>query len=203
MMGCGGDQNPYPRSKLEFAQQHGRALANGVEAALQADMRLVEGPLSVALDTAVLEMSPAPTHDELVKLQSSSDGYDRRRAEYLLEQLQSNGRINTEYPCPVQVVRFGTSLSLVAIGGETVVDYSLRLKREWEGSAIWVAGYSNDVFAYLPSERVLKEGGYEGGGAMRYSFFPGPFTSTVEQRVFDKIRALSEKTRAEIDRRFR
>jgi hypothetical protein len=38
---------------------------------------------------------------------------------------------------------------------------------------------------------------------MRYSFFPVPFTSTVEQRVFDKIRALSEKTRAEIDRRFR
>jgi neutral ceramidase len=36
--GCGGDQNPYPRrgpQPLDYCQQHGRALANGVETALQ------------------------------------------------------------------------------------------------------------------------------------------------------------------------
>jgi hypothetical protein len=29
-----------------------------------------------------------------------------------------------------------------------------------------MAGYCNDVLTYIPSSRVLKEGGYEGGGAM-------------------------------------
>ena len=27
LLGCGGDQNPYPRRTLELAQQHGRSLA--------------------------------------------------------------------------------------------------------------------------------------------------------------------------------
>jgi len=45
-----------------------------------------------------------------------------------------------------------------------VVDYSLRLKRELAGPAVWVAGYSNEVMAYIPSLRVLREGGYGGNG---------------------------------------
>ena len=63
------------------------------------------------------------------------------------------------------------------------------------GPAVWVAGYSNDVFAYLPSKRVLKEGGYEGGGAMRYSSYPhpGPFADTVEERVIGKVRELVDR----------
>jgi hypothetical protein len=39
--------------------------------------------------------------------------------------------------------------------------------------------------AYLPSRRVLKSGGYEGGEAMKYMScsHPGPFADTVEKRV--------------------
>jgi neutral ceramidase len=46
-----------------------------------------------------------------------------------------------------------------------VVDYAIRFKAEF-GSRTWVAGYCNDVMTYIPSLRVLKEGGYEGGKAM-------------------------------------
>jgi hypothetical protein len=41
LMGCGGDQNPYPRKTVELAQQHGRALANAVETALSVAPREV------------------------------------------------------------------------------------------------------------------------------------------------------------------
>ena len=44
-----------------------------------------------------------------------------------------------------------------------MVDYALRLAREYPERRMWVAGYSNDVFGYVPSVRVLREGGYEGG----------------------------------------
>ena len=46
---------------------------------------------------------------------------------------------------------FGRDLTLVALGGEVVVDYALRLAREYPGQRLWVAGYSNDVFGYVPS----------------------------------------------------
>jgi len=52
-------------------------------------------------------------------------------------------------------------------------------------------GYSNDVFGYLPSLRVLQEGGYEGGDAMNGTSFPGPFASSVEKLVVDAVRELN------------
>ena len=78
--------------------------------------------------------------------------------------------------------RLGDELTFVSLGGEVVVDYALRLKREL-GQATWVAGYSHDVMAYIPSLRVWNEGGYEGGGAMLYYGLPSRWDSTVEQQV--------------------
>jgi hypothetical protein len=75
-----------------------------------------------------------------------------------------------------------------------VVDYSLRLKHELSGRRpVWIAGYSNDVFGYVPSLRVLQEGGYEAGGAMRFTTHPGPFSPTIEQRIIDGVHQLVEQ----------
>jgi hypothetical protein len=194
LAGCGGDQNPYPRRTLELCQQHGRALSNGVEAALETNARPVRGPLRMALDEVVLPFAEPPGREQLEKEAQSKNKWERQHAEQLLAELEKNGKLRTTYPTLVQVVRFGDDLILVAMPGETVVDYSLRFKSELAGPAVWVAGYSNDVFGYLPSLRVLEEGGYEGGGAMRYTSFPGPFAPSVEKRVVDKVHELAKKT---------
>ena len=122
--------------------------------------------------------------------------YEKRHAAKLLEELEKNGRIRPDYAYPVQVVRFGDDLILVALAGEVVVDYSLRLKRELAGPAVWVAGYSNDVFGYVPSARVLKEGGYEAGGAVLYSSLSGPFAPSVEERIAGKVHELARTTQS-------
>jgi hypothetical protein len=201
MLGCGGDQNPYPRGALEQAQQHGRALANGVETALLTEPQPLAGPLQVAYDLATLEYAAPPTREQVMQLAASSDEYDRAWGERLLRQLERDGKLLAEYSCPVQMIQFGDELTLVALPGETVVDYSLRLKRELSDSgstrpAVWVAGYSNDVFAYIPSRRVLEEGGYEAGGAMRYMrsvVQPGPFAPSVEERLIGKVHELKKR----------
>jgi hypothetical protein len=199
--GCGGDQNPQPRRTLELAEQHGRALANGVEAALIARPEPVRGPIRAAIEEVTLPFAEPPSREELQKQAESKNKYERRHAEALLRELQENGRIRTTYPYPVQVIRFDDDLTLVALAGEVVVDYSLRLKSELAGPPVWVAGYSNDVFGYLPSRKVLQEGGYEGGGAMRYTTLPGPFAPSVEKRVVDKVHELFERTSAGRDGR--
>jgi hypothetical protein len=88
----------------------------------------------------------------------------------------------------VQAWRFGTGLTLIAIGGEPVVDYALRFKAEYGWENTWVAGYSNDVMGYIPSLRVLKEGGYEAGGAMINYGRPGPLAPEVEDVIANKVR---------------
>jgi len=194
--GCGGDQNPYPRGTLVLAQQHGRALANGVEAALIPRARPVRGPIRSALNTVTLDFAKPPSRDQLEQQAKSEDKYERRHAEVLLQELEQTGKIRTTYPYLVQVVQFGDDLTMVALAGEVVVDYSLRLKAELTGAPVWVAAYCNDVFGYVPSVRVLQEGGYEGGGAMRYTDLPGPFAPSIEKRIVDKVHQLVRKVQA-------
>ena len=196
--GCGADQNPYPRRELEYCKQHGRALANGVETALSLRAKSVRGPIKAALDTVTLDFAEPPGRKQLEEQAKSSDKYARRHAEVLLEELEQTGTIRKTYPYLVQVVRFGNDLTLVAMAGEVVVDYALRLKAEIADSAVWVAGYSNDVFGYVPSLRILQEGGYEGGGAMRYTNLPGPFAPSIEERIMGKLHEMVDKIRAPI-----
>jgi hypothetical protein len=186
MTGCGADQNPYPRRTEELCKYHGRSLAVAVEAALETVPKPLRGPLSVAFADVTLDLVP-PSRKELEKTAATAKEPYRAQAAALLKQLKEDGKIRSTYPAPVQVARFGRDLTLIALPGETCVDFSLRLKRELAGPAVWVAGYSNDVFAYLPSLRVLREGGYEASGAMIWYALPGPFSETVEERVVSKV----------------
>ena len=200
--GCSADQNPYPRRTLDLARQHGRALANGVETALiTKNQKQLRGILSVGLQNVTLRFADPPTRSELETELQSDNKYIRIHAKGLLDELDTHGEIKTVFDhFPIQVAQFGNDLTLVGLCGEAVVDYSLRCKKELSdksGNAVWVAGYCNDVFGYLPSERVLREGGYEAGGAMRYTTFPGPFDESVESRIVAGIHELMEQVRSE------
>jgi neutral ceramidase len=192
MLGCGGDQNPYPRGTVDLAQKHGRALATAVEAALATTLKAVNGPLRSAYAEIQLDYATAPSREEFKARLDSKDRYEASHARRMLERLDKGEKLPTQYPYPVQVVRFGDAVTMVALGGEVVVDYALRLKQELAGPAVWVAGYSNDVMGYIPSVRILKEGGYEGGGAMRFSTtHPGPWAESTEERIVSKVRELN------------
>ena len=190
VMGAGGDQNPSPRRTIPLARQHGRALAAAVQNAMKGPQRPITGRLKAGFSLAQLEFQPHADRNTLEQQTRDKNQYKRWKANYLLGELNAGRRVPRTYELPVQGVALGQALLLVAIGGETVVDYSRRFKSEHSrdnGPLLWVAGYSNDVFGYLPSRRVLKEGGYEGGNHMVYTKFPGPFTETVETRVFEAI----------------
>ncbi|MEX2581366.1 MAG: neutral/alkaline non-lysosomal ceramidase N-terminal domain-containing protein [Verrucomicrobiales bacterium] len=199
--GCSGDQNPYPRRMLPYVERHGRSMATAIEAALETPAEPVSGPIRSALEWPEIRYQEPPTREELEEKAESEDRFDARHARFLLDVLKETGGLPESYPVPVQVVRFGDSLTVAAIGGEVVVDYSLRLKRELGdltgGAPVWVAGYSNDVMTYIPSRRVLEEGGYEGGKAMRHvrsTVHPAPWEPAIEERLVGKIKELVEAT---------
>ncbi|MES2793596.1 MAG: neutral/alkaline non-lysosomal ceramidase N-terminal domain-containing protein [Planctomycetota bacterium] len=194
--GCGGDQNPYPRGKVEYLDFHGRALANAVEAALQTVPKPVNGPLRLKYDTVKLNFGPTPPLAELEKLAMGTAEPVSSHARRLLQELKETGKIRSTYDYPVQVIQFGQDWTVIALAGEVVVDYSLRLTRELAPANVAVAGYSNDVFGYVPSLRVLQEGGYEAGGAMLWGPLPGPFAADVEDNIIGKVKELLETTPA-------
>ena len=164
-------------------------MAGAVEDVLKGEMTPVAGPLRTAFAWVDLPLVDPPSKEELLKRRGQGDIYHQRTTEHLLSRLDTQGSIMATYRAPLGVIRFGDSLTMVALPGETVVDYALRLRKEYAGQRLWIAGYSNDVSLYLPSDRVLAEGGYEGGGAMVYYGIHGPFKPGVEERVVEGVRA--------------
>lgn len=192
--GCGADQNPLPRRSVALAEKYGRVLAAGVEAVLDAPMNPVEGSFAAAYAEVPLPFADLPSRELLAEAAAGANPYEAARAELLLKRLDEDGRLPADYPYPIQAWRLG-GLTLVALGGEVVVDYALRIKRELGATPVWVAGYANDVMAYIPSERVLREGGYEGGGAMVYYGLPSVWASGVEDRIVAAVHELTQKVR--------
>lgn len=192
--GCGADQNPLPRRTVELAKEYGGQAAAGVEAVLASATKPVPPHLRTSYSEIALPFGQLPSREQLEKDAASSDRYVANRAKLLLRSIEPEGALPQTYPYPVQVWRLGPDLPMVLLGGEVVVDYSLRLKREL-GPGTWVAGYCNDVMAYIPSLRVLKEGGYEGGGAMVYYGLPAPWGPQVEERIVAEVHRLEKATR--------
>jgi hypothetical protein len=188
--GCGADQNPLPRRQVALAKQYGAALAASVETVLGGEMQPLSARLETKLSTIPLELAHVPSREEVEQDVKSQDKYVSARAKYYLEELDAGRSIPNSYPYPVEVWRLGDELTFVALGGEVVVDYALRLKSSHGAKTTWVAGYSNDVMAYIPSRRVLTEGGYEGGGAMVYYSLPSPWSPTVEEEIVRTVDAL-------------
>ena len=197
MAGCGGDANPYPRGMIELAQQHGEELAAAVEKVLGREVQPVHGPLMAAYEEFPVAFATPPGREELQAQLENKDVYHRNWAQAMLKILDRDGHLPSEYPYPLEMWQFSQDLTLIALGGEVVVDYDLRLKKELGAEKLWVAAYCNDVFAYIPSLRVLKEGGYEGGGAMVYYGQPGPFAPTIEETIIGKVHDLIGRVRSE------
>ena len=184
--GCGGDQNPIPRRSLELAERYGKQLATDVETVLAGPMPPIERGIATAYEEIPLAFANLPSRDQLEKDAQASDFYISSRARHLLGILQSRGRLEPTYPYPIEVWRLD-GLTWIFLGGEVVVDYSLRIKRNLGSSRTWVSAYSNDVMAYIPSQRVLREGGYEGATAMVYYGQPSPWSAQVEEAIIEAI----------------
>lgn len=192
---CGGDIKAYPQNAREFSEQHGRALSNSVQAALDAPTKPVRGPLRTVYDEITLEFEDAPPREELEAAAESDDEFDRRHARLLLDQLDEHGEVPTEDWYPIQAIGFGDDLTMIAMGGEVLVEYSHALEDRLEGD-VWPMGYSNDDFTYVPTERALYEGGYEGGGAIRYTAYPGPPEHGLEDHILGTAVALAQSVGA-------
>lgn len=186
MAGCGADQNPLPRRTVALAKTYGEELAKSVSTVLGTPGKALPDRLAVAMKNVPLPLENPPSREELEKQAAGREKYIAARARNLLADLSAGRALPMEYPFPVQAWRVG-DLGMVFLGGEVVVDYSLRLAKEIPGPS-WVASYCNDVMAYIPSRRVLKEGGYEGASSMIYYGLPASWREGVEEALVAAVR---------------
>ncbi|MBA3482676.1 MAG: hypothetical protein H0T51_12755 [Pirellulales bacterium] len=167
MIGAGADSNPTGMGSLSSAQAHGQSIANEVQRLINQQLltpvsQQITGYHSeLELDYAT-QLTPGDPSSARLAPSSSSAMYG------------------------VTSWTFGNDLAMVFMEGEVVADYSLRLKAEL-GDKVWVNAYSNDVQGYIPSERILYEGGYEADGSSYYYALPGRFAHGLEDKIVGAV----------------
>ena len=189
--GAGADQNPLPRRTVPLAQQYGKTLAAAVERVLSENMRELAPTLTTVYSEIDLQFAnPVPTKEELIKIMEPSSNtpeYLKLNAKELIKRLDRGETLKNYYPYPCQVWKMGDQ-TVMALGGELLVDYANDLKKTF-GPDIFVMGYTNDVMAYIPSERVLREEGYEG---TRSAIFTTPWHMNIQSTILKEMARLAE-----------
>ncbi len=192
-IGCGADSNPFPRTGTDPAKRHGDEIAAEVKRLLAGPMKSPSGPLACRTKRIELPFAPLPTRAEWNALATNKNAAIAYHAKKNLSRLDRGESLPTRLPYLVAAWNFGGDLAMVFLPGEVVVDYSLRLKEEFDWRRTWVNAYANDVPCYVPSKRVLTEGGYEGGGAMVYYDRPTKFAPEVEELIVGAVREVMPK----------
>jgi hypothetical protein len=196
LTGMGADSDPAPRGQLLHAKRHGLELAGAVIGVLDRPMHPVRGAFKLANDEIELPLVAPPSRDQLERDAKAEDVHVKMRAEAHLRLLSAGQPLPTSVKLPVAALRLGEDLTFLLMGGEVVVDYARRIKRTFAGDHPWPIGYAYEVPCYIPSARLLKEGGYETESSMIYYGFYGPFRGEIEAQLLNRLESLMNGLRA-------
>jgi hypothetical protein len=194
MSGCGADANPEPRGGLEVAQQHGAELANAVSQVLEGRLTPLDGPLHMAyrlVDLPLMKLTAEKLEAYTVRGDSQS-----WLSPHMAQRLAEGHALRTKYPAPVAAWSFSDGLTLVALPGECVADYVELVGRRLNSRKLWVSGYNNDCFGYLPTAQIVREGGHEAIGVTAWFWSTkladaaGFFSEDVESVVVDAVESV-------------
>lgn len=194
--GTGSDQNPLPRRTIPLAQQYGRTLAAAVDRVLQEEMQKISPKLNTCYSELELPLTASLSQKELKNIAENDSNYVQRWAARILENLEKGEPVKTSYPLPLQLWQLGQQ-NIISMGGEPVIEYALKLKQLF-GQELFVMGYTNDVMAYIPSKKVIEEGGYEGETSYMVYGLPANWDSNIESLIFKEVENLAKQAGIEL-----
>jgi hypothetical protein len=188
MVGLGGSANPYPRTGLDHAKEHGAELGKEVCRVLETKLRAIRGPLGCVHENAELPLEVL-SKDEL-RERAKENRSLRGAAEQMIEALDRGETLPRMHKAPVAVWQFGSDITLVALSGEVVGEFVPLIEQAIGPMNLWLAAYCNAVSGYIPTRQTLREGGYECRGLYEGLGWYAPEAETV---LIETIAALARK----------
>jgi neutral ceramidase len=203
LLGCCADVriqvlNPqgteFVTGTVESAQRFGRDLALSVEWAIKQSGSAISGPIEY--DYKIIDLPLASVTAEEYR-QASEDKKTLTHPwgelySKILDRGETISRVNTYH---IQVFRLGRQSAnptvLVTLGGEVVTDYARNLAAKSPGGNLIVLGYSNDIVGYIPTAKMLQEGGYEPTAYRNETWLSGPYQPETESLILDAAARLA------------
>lgn len=201
-MGCGADakvvyqdtankQNVFAASP-PLCYQAGEALADAVIARIRSDHPLIplRSELTTSLVRGPLSLQAPASRQELERLahEGSLTSYQTWWARRMLS--FPDRRTDLDYA--VQAWRMG-DLTCIALEGEVCADWGPLARSLVATNQAMTIGYANEVSCYIPTARIVQEGGYEGDYSHKVYLLPSRFDPQIEVELTALIRrAVSE-----------
>jgi putative membrane-bound dehydrogenase-like protein len=197
VIGCGADANPTPRGAgYEFAQQHATSMVDSVQSAMKGDKTEITQSPEAHFGHAGLAPE-IPSQADLDKAAANAANVNEQRwGDHMKKLRATRGRLPETVPMPIHTWKFGNQLTWVFLGGEVVSEYQAAIANR-VGGQTWVAAYTDDVFAYVASERMRAEGGYEVDYSMVFYLQPGRWQSGTQAVIEGRIDELLHESQAE------
>lgn len=195
MSGCGADANPSPRGSIELARTHGNELAAEVERVLNGPLIELNGNLETRIRQVDLPLQTLSREE--ITARAGLPSAEATMARQMLAVLDRSEPLPQTYRAPLAVWQFGTGLTLVALPAEPVAEYAALVRKAVGDGGVWVAGFNNDCFGYLPTARVVREGGHEAIGVTLWIWSRdqqrqvGFFAPEVEEVILRETRDLA------------
>ncbi len=191
VQGCGADAKVAckdPKSgQLVFAadpnqaREAGEKLARAALAHLETGlMTPVAASFASSVATGQLSYGPHWSREEMER-----EAYTGSRKAYytwVARQSLALPDASESFRYDVQIWRLGGALTIFAMEGEVCSPWGPTLRAMAGTDEAMVLGYANNVTAYIPDQRIVREGGYEGGEAQKF-FLPGPFTENIDAEI--------------------
>ncbi len=186
IIGCGANANPEPRGSYDDALAHSAEIVDAINEALRQNGDALNEMPVAHFGYAALA-SEHPTKSEIAEQLKAERYNDRNWAEHMRETAREMGRLPESYPMPIHTWSFGEALTWVFLGGEVVVEYQFLIEKELASKHTWVAAYCDDVFAYVASENMLSQGGYEVDYSMYYYLQPGRWRAGTQSLILRRV----------------
>ncbi|WP_158560642.1 neutral/alkaline non-lysosomal ceramidase N-terminal domain-containing protein [Paenibacillus contaminans] len=196
LQGCGGELKPLRSAagsrfkSLSIAEMidSGTELANDVKAILkQGELTPVRCNFKTALADPLLytEQTEAAFYEPMTNHPDYNAFYwnSAKRTMRAIE----DGTIKDRLPHCICIWHLDDDTRLVAMEGEVSTEYSLLIKKLFGSSRTTLTlGYTNGVYSYVPTRKMIREGGYEA----ECNFFfhlRGPFVPEIEDIIVGQI----------------
>lgn len=193
LQGAGADINPavliggdkYRSTFYTDVLITGKILANDVNNILKSNMREFALELKTSLSRINLPLGEYKT-DFFMEL---TKGDDERKAMYgkrMLEIAQSD-MYRSGCPFQISIVELAKDVRLIGLEGEICNKIGIDIRNIFKQGNTIVLGYTNGSISYIPTPKILSEGGYEAVCAYTKSGIPAPFADNTESVILDHI----------------
>lgn len=131
-----------------------------------------------------LPLAPLPLKSDLETLQDQGNHYQREWASKIVRDYT---HLPDSIPYTIQKLTLADNMSIVALSGETCIEYALYVKAKKHGDTVAPVGYSNGLPCYIPTANMFLEGGYEPDSSTIYFSLPTSLNPSVEKIILEKL----------------